>query len=53
MILAYYLKKNLKFDEHINNTVKKVNRIISLIKGKEFLAVRRAISLNETLILFC
>ena len=27
-------KKNLKFDEHINNTVNKVNRIIGLIKRK-------------------
>ena len=32
--LGILFKKNLKFDEHINNTVKKVNRIIGLIKGK-------------------
>ena len=28
------IKKNLKYDEHINNTVNKVNRIIGLIKRK-------------------
>ena len=28
------LKKNLKFDEHIDNTVKEVNRIMGLIKRK-------------------
>ena len=32
--LGILLKKNLKFDEHINNTVNKVNRIIGLIKMK-------------------
>ena len=35
MTLAYYLKDLiLKFDEHINNTVNKVNRILGLIKRK-------------------
>ena len=32
--LGVLFKKNLKFDEHINNTVNKVNRIIGLIKRK-------------------
>ena len=32
--LGILFKKNLKFDEHINNTVNKVNRIIGLIKRK-------------------
>ena len=32
--LGILFKKNLKFDEHINNTVNKVNRITGLIKRK-------------------
>ena len=32
--LGILFKKNLKFDEHIDNTVNKVNRIIGLIKRK-------------------
>ena len=32
--LGILLKKNLKFDEHVNNTVNKVNGIICLIKRK-------------------
>ena len=32
--LGILFKKNLKFDEHIDNTVSKVNRIIGLIKRK-------------------
>ena len=32
--LGILFKKNLKFGEHINNTVNKVNRIIGLIKRK-------------------
>ena len=32
--LGILFKKNLKFDEHIYNTVSKVNRIIGLIKRK-------------------
>ena len=32
--LGVLFKSNLKFDEHINNTVNKVNRIIGLIRRK-------------------
>ena len=32
--LGTLFKKNLKFGEHINNTVNKMNRIIGLIKRK-------------------
>ena len=32
--LGILLKKSMKFDEHINNTVNKVNRIVGLIKRK-------------------
>ena len=32
--LGILFKKNLKFDEHIDNTVNKVNRIIGLLKRK-------------------
>ena len=32
--LGVLFKSNLKFDEHIDNTINKVNRIIGLIKRK-------------------
>ena len=32
--LGILFEKNLKFDEHTNNTANKVNRIIDLIKRK-------------------
>ena len=32
--LGILFKQNLKFDEHIDSTVNKVNRIIGLIKRK-------------------
>ena len=32
--LGVLLKSNLKFDEHIDNTINKVNRIIGLMKRK-------------------
>ena len=32
--LGILFKKKLKFDEHIDNTVNKVNRIMGLIKRK-------------------
>ena len=43
--LGILFKTNLKFDEHINNTVDKINRIIGLIKRK-FTYMDKSLFLN-------
>ena len=50
---AYFF--NIAWWQQISIWNKQIERSINLINqvGKEFLAIRRAISLNETFVLFC
>ena len=49
--LGVLFKTNLKFDEHIDNTVNKVNRIIGLIKRKfKFMVKDLFLTLYKSLI---
>ena len=52
--LGVLFKSNLKFDEHIDNTINKVNRIIGLIKRKfKFIDKDLFLTLYKSLIRQC